>query len=138
VPGRSRQVLRPRLYSVSPVFVPLPLGSQILWEDLLATFSFLSILRPLAACDLLASLRWPCYAGFPGAPTRRCRVRLQRPRTINIIRQSLIRKITRILALKENIDYITFNCSFAIFIKLLLFFYIIFIVFVISFNKINK
>src|SRR5450755_2162412 len=48
-------------------------------EDLLATFSFLSAFRPLAVCDLLASLRWPCYAGFPGAPTRRCRVRLQRP-----------------------------------------------------------
>src|SRR5450755_3686264 len=48
-------------------------------EDLPATFSFLPALRPLAACDPLASLRWPCYAGFPGAPTRRCRVRLQRP-----------------------------------------------------------
>jgi hypothetical protein len=49
-------------------------------ENLLVTFFFFSALRPLAACDLLASLRWPCYAGFPGAFTRRCRVRLQRPR----------------------------------------------------------
>src|SRR5450432_2322810 len=34
-------------------------------EDLPATFFFLPTLRPLSAYDLLASLRWPCYVGFP-------------------------------------------------------------------------
>jgi hypothetical protein len=79
--------------------VPPP-GSQLLWEDLPATFFFLPALRPLAACDLLVSLRWPCYAGFLGAPTRRYRVRLQRP--IRRIYEVIIRLKSRRLYLFDS------------------------------------
>jgi hypothetical protein len=37
VPGRSRQALRLRLYSVSPAFIPPP-GSQLLWRTYQPSF----------------------------------------------------------------------------------------------------
>jgi hypothetical protein len=101
-------------FSVSPDFYTFSRGVNPV-EGLISYLSLLSAPRPPTACGLLASLRWPCSAGFPGASTRRCRVRLQRPYKIINSEFYLFNRVL-IIGYIDFIIYILFISLYSLFL----------------------